>query len=167
MRFLMQVHHLSIIPFIPHHPPCIALISPTHHPSLHVFSYHSCYENNQLAIWIYYHVILTCNNFAGWSILQHNQDVQSLFRMQGSIRQTQDPPSILTIPNSHDKFHSECDASEYALGTVYHNTKTRNKNVLVLLSRHSHLLNRIMKFTTRELLAIMVPLLSDFRKKTL
>jgi hypothetical protein len=105
--------------------------------------------------------LVKVNNIAGWSILQHNQDVQSLFRMPGSIRQTQDPPLILTIPNSHDKFHSECDASEYALGTVYHNTKTRNENLLVLLSKHSHPLNGIMKFTTRELLAIMVPLLGE------
>ena len=52
---------------------------------------------------------------------------------------------ILSIPNSHDKFHLECNTSEYALGAVLSQHKTTNGNLLVWYQKHSHPPSGIMK----------------------
>jgi hypothetical protein len=71
---------------------------------------------------------------------------------------------ILSIPNSHDKFHLECDTSEYALGTVLSQHQDNKWKAIGFISKSFTPTQWNYEIYNQELLAIMVPLLGDFRK---
>jgi hypothetical protein len=71
---------------------------------------------------------------------------------------------ITTIPNSHDQFHLECDASEYALGAVLLQHQDNKWTPISFVSKAFTPTQWNYEIYDRELLAIMVPLLGDFRK---
>ena len=70
---------------------------------------------------------------------------------------------ILSIPNAHDKFHPECDASEYALGAVLSQHQDNKWKPISFTSKAFTPTQWNYEIYDQELLAIMVPLLGDFR----
>jgi hypothetical protein len=60
--------------------------------------------------------------------------------------------TVLAIPNYQDKFRLETDASAYASGAFYLNTRTTNGDQSLSFQRHSLKPNEIMKFMTENFL---------------